>query len=140
MRESQRFALSLRSQPGKTIGSELMIEGQPSGIEVDGCDLEAQFEIDLGSQKRYLLLVTDDCPYEECLHIYLVGEDGIVLERLEQGNIYTPGIVQNVQVISDRELRFDFRGPQRLVVNDRPRGIVRRRHVAVTTVDEEGKR
>lgn len=48
-------------------------------IEVEGAILEAQFK----SGDDYLLFITEDCPFEEALHILLVSSKMKTKEAIE---------------------------------------------------------
>jgi hypothetical protein len=137
MRESARFALIPRARSDEPARSELVVDGNASGVWVDGVRLEAQFDLEDGTAGAGLILTTDDTPFEEYLHIYLLAGNGHVVEKIDRGNMYTPGIVENVRVVSSHELQFDFRGPQRLLVGARPKGLFRRRRMELIEVEEE---
>ena len=84
----------------------------------DGVLLEAQFE---NEQGEALLWMTDDCPYEEGLHVYLMGPTGAVLDSLEAGAPYSPGILK-MRRSSGRWSEFEFflnRALYRLQLEDR---------------------
>ena len=67
--------------------------------------IEQQFEC----AGRSLLLLTDDSPYEECLHILLLDENYGLLDSINIGAPYTPGILENVRPQQDR-LTFEMYG------------------------------
>lgn len=73
-------------------------------MEVDGALLEAQFELDDGSR---LIWVTDDSPYDEGLHIYLLGPDDTASDSLQAGADFTAGILRFAQ-IGDSSVDFEF--------------------------------
>lgn len=85
--------------------SELFWEGNQTPLVVDGSSLEAQYRID----SRYLLLLTENCPYEEGLHIYLLDNAHRVLDGLELSVPYAPGTLKNLRAL-DNALTFSFFG------------------------------
>lgn len=60
-------------------------------VVVDGLRLEAQLEM---ANERTLLWLTEDCPFEEALHIYLLDKGGAILDAIEAGSAYSPGILK----------------------------------------------
>lgn len=85
--------------------SELLCDEAAIPLLIDGILLQAQYRV--GS--RYLILLTEDCPYEEALHVYLLNHAHQVLDALELGLPYTPGIVKNLAPQGDT-LTFSFFG------------------------------
>lgn len=87
-------------------------------VAVDGVSLEAQFQCSSG----YLVITSDDIPYEEGLHFYLLGGGGEVLDELSLGQINHSGILRNVVPHADDRLEFSFFGSERwhLTVLDKP--------------------
>jgi hypothetical protein len=41
---------------------------------------------------RLLVIVTDDCPFEEMIRIYLLRPDGQIEDGIQGGVLYTPGL------------------------------------------------
>jgi hypothetical protein len=66
-------------------------DGKPLGLVLQGVFLEAQFELGDG---RGLLWLTEDSPYEEGLHIYLLGRDGGLEDAVEAGATFSPGLLE----------------------------------------------
>lgn len=92
--------------------------GQRPGPSLEGAVLEAQFLLDDG---RYLLLLSDDSPYEERIHVVLLDRDLSPLDTLEIGAPYTPGLLSGLEPQGDR-LRFRFAGAVFILrVHTRPR-------------------
>jgi len=114
MRVSSRFKLEPVDEPGK---SRLVVDGHPTPTLVTGIDLEAQFDCRAGS----LLLLTQDSPYEESLHMLLVAPGAKtaqqipieILDELILGGAYTPGILTEVAVAGENSLEFSFFGKDR---------------------------
>ncbi|HLL00686.1 MAG TPA: hypothetical protein VK539_08880 [Myxococcaceae bacterium] len=97
---------------------ELLSGGRATGRFLAGKALERQFQ----AGNAYLLLVTQDVPHEETLFIYLLDRSWKLLDMYELGAAYVPGLLQHVQVVSDRQLEFSFFGNERwrLTVLDTP--------------------
>lgn len=71
--------------------SILARDGQALDLELEGTVLEAQFELEDGC---VLIWFTDDSPYDEGLHVYLVDENDTISDALEAGADFTPGILK----------------------------------------------
>lgn len=81
----------------------LALDGAAPPQWLDGVQIEAQ----LDNEGETLLWMTEDCPYEEGLHIYLLGATGTVLDAMEAGAPYSPGILK-MKETSGRWLEFEF--------------------------------
>ena len=116
--------------------SQLLWRGEPTTVRVDGVTLEQQLQ--LGD--RYLLFLTEDSPYEEGLHIYLLDRDRRVLDGLELAAAYASGILRDVQPDGDGAVSFSFFGDDRwrLEVNDTPLGLLAARVAAPVKRKREG--
>jgi hypothetical protein len=99
--------------------SDLRWRAHPVGVRVDGIPLEAQWRVGSG----YLLFLTDDSPFEEGLHIYLLDDGKRVVEGLEVAAPYAPGILTDAATEGDAAVCFSFVGGDRwrLAVNTTPR-------------------
>ena len=71
--------------------STLACDGRVLDLEVQGVILEAQFKLEDGST---LIWLTEDSPYDEGLHVYLIDENNNILDALETNSIFTPGILK----------------------------------------------
>lgn len=100
--------------------SELLWRGQPTGVQVDGVSLDHQWKAGDG----YLLFLTEDSPFEEGLHIYLLGPDRQLRDALELAAPYAPGSMQVVAV--EDGISFSFFGDDRwrLEVHATPQGPI----------------
>jgi hypothetical protein len=114
MESVQKF----RAEPAKDGERSRLISEEGLSVEVEGVTLEAQFLCSRG----YLVITSDDNPYEEILHFYLLNEPGQVLDELSLGQMYHPGILRNVVPHADDRLDFSFFGSERwrLAILDRP--------------------
>jgi len=86
--------------------SEVLIDGNSTGIIIPGKVLEATIKVDA---HRYLLFVTDDVIFEEMLTILLLDLSEGVVEKLTIGGAYTSGHFEDLEV-SPRSLSFRFIG------------------------------
>jgi hypothetical protein len=118
MRAIDRFSLATSIQKDR----RAVLKG-PERVpvaEVDGIVLDAQFELDDGSK---LIWLTDDSPYDEGLHIYLLGRDDIPEDSVEAGAVFAGGILK-FREIGSRWVDFAFflnSKVYRLEVQERPR-------------------
>lgn len=83
--------------------SQLALNGAALPRWLDGLVLEAQFD----NEGETLLCLTDDCPFEEGLHIYLMGPAGTVLDSMRAGAPYSPGIL-DIKHGGERCLELEF--------------------------------
>ncbi len=79
--------------------------------------LEKQYILDDGG---FLLLSTDNCAFEEQLHLTFVSRDFRLLDSIDLGFEYLSGILENVRVINNRTIEFDFfpKTRYRVVINN----------------------
>lgn len=91
MREVQRYSLVEVDRERSLC--RVARDGEALGLVVTGVLLQAQFELADGTG---LLLLTEGCPYDEGLHVYLIGRDDGLEDSLEAGAIFTPGILELV--------------------------------------------
>ncbi|MCS6884939.1 MAG: hypothetical protein RMM17_00645 [Acidobacteriota bacterium] len=103
--ESTNLFSTRRINKPDTTSSEIIYRGQPTGLILEGLILEQQFACKNG----YLLLLTDDCPFEEGLHIHLLNFELQHLDTINMGKAYLPGMLQNV-TSSNETLNFSFFG------------------------------
>jgi hypothetical protein len=98
----------------------LLYEGRPSGFHIDAAVLEAQF---LVPPDLYLLFFTDDSPYEEGLRIVLMDHRFRLLDGLELGQWYTPGILSGLQPEGPERISFEFFPGMRMALRVDPKGL-----------------
>jgi hypothetical protein len=117
----QSFSLQRHpDQPGHGPHCDLLWNHRPVGLVLQGAVMEAQFSLPAGG---YLLLVTDDCPFEEGLHIYLLNAWYELVEQDILGCPYTAAIVENVKATGDNVVTFSFIGDHQVTVYDQPQGL-----------------
>lgn len=102
MRTVERYSL-MKAEP-ENRGSMLVRDGKVLGIDVKGTVLETQFELESG---LVLMWLTDDSPYDEGLYVYLVDGNDTILDALEAGADFTPGILKTGKLGKDW-LEFEF--------------------------------
>lgn len=87
--------------------STLLFGGEAVRTNFPGRILEGQYRLENGA---YLVLATEDCPYEEVLHILLLDSELRLLDRIDIGLEYHGGIFENAKIIDRETLEFDFLG------------------------------
>lgn len=104
---------------GQALESKLYSDGVPTGRVVPGVRLEAQFQCRPG----YLLLTTEDNPYEEELHLILMDPMYEIVDALRLSVPYAPGLLTDLHVRSEGEIEFSFFGKDRwlLAVAETPK-------------------
>ena len=101
--------LPLGKEGHETCRSDLYWLGEKVRTAVQGIQVEAQYSFDQG----YLLFLSEACPYEEKLSIYLLDFDFGIRDTADLGQSYTPGVLQDVEVCGALELSFSFFGGDR---------------------------
>ena len=81
MRPCTHYSLRVEGQSHPQ--ARLLRDGVATEWRVDGVLLEVQFEHEDGS---VLLLLTEDSPYDELLHVYLLDDEGALVDGLEAGS------------------------------------------------------
>ena len=76
-------------------------------VEVEGRTLEGQF---VNSAGELLLVLTDDCPFEETLRLVLLSPDLDVIDSLEFASPYDSFIVQQVSVMPGNQVQVQVQG------------------------------
>jgi hypothetical protein len=102
------------SWPDKT---RLFFEDRDTGRTLTGYVLEAQFRVD----DCYLLVTSDDCPFEEFTRFYLLDERFGILSHTCQGWLYASWMLKSISPEAARSFRVDFHGDEgwRLTVRER---------------------
>ncbi len=84
--------------------SRLYKNNKPLEIRLEGLSLVQQFQME---NDAALLFLTDDSPYDEGLHIYLLESGDTLVDGIEGGAAFTPGIVK-IQKTGDTWVEFQF--------------------------------
>jgi len=100
---------SVRRLEGDSPKSDLLWRDNAVGVRVDGVSLEKQLRLAPG----YLLFLTEDSPFEEGLHIYLLDDDKSVVDALELSAPYASGILKDAVVEGDASVSFSYFGDDR---------------------------
>lgn len=103
------FALGTTEETKDGPQARLIFRGRPLEIVVAGAVLEAQF----ARGHEFLLFVTDDCPYEEVLHLYLLDASMAVVDQVDLGAPYAPGILRDLEGVGPECVEFSFIGTER---------------------------
>ncbi|WP_437277940.1 hypothetical protein WME90_43055 [Sorangium sp. So ce375] len=102
MRAVSRYSLAIVDREKHR--ARVARNGDLLAVAVDGVCLEAQFELSDGSA---LLWLTEDSPYDEGLHIYLLGQNGCIEDALEAGADFTAGLLKIGELGGDY-VNFEF--------------------------------
>ncbi len=108
---------SVEATPTEPGSVTVLRDGTAVATKLPGQRLEAQFELRDG---RSLLWITDDSPYDEGLHVYLVDAGGHLEDAVEAEAPFAPGILRIERTGADWvEFQF-FKNDQRyrLTVTD----------------------
>ena len=97
---------------GRLPQRELLLHGRKTGLWLYALEYRGAIRCEHG----YLVFGTEDCPYEEALHIYLVTRDGRYLDNVSISNIYTTGVFENLVLSYDQTIRFTFIVPWELTL------------------------
>jgi len=73
--------------------------------QVPGNILEVLLQLE---NDTYLLFLTDDSPYEECLYVLLLDHQYRILDRVDLYQEYICGIFSDLRVLGTYELSFTF--------------------------------
>jgi hypothetical protein len=129
------FAVRVSSPPTNEAEPvcRLFYQGRDTGRDLPGAVLEAALEV--GGE--WLLFLTHDVPFEETLGIFLLGSNFNVLDRVALLAPNATGSFEDLQILSDRCVRFNFIGKEgwelelmtkpgfRLPLVSEPLGVVR---------------
>jgi hypothetical protein len=134
MHIASQLSTRLVPQPEDEIPrSEILLRGAPTGKQVNGAVLEAA----IAWRDCFLLLLTNDIPYEEMLNIHLLDDTFTLLDTAILGAAYSTGSFRELVLIEPDQVGFQFIGgtPWRIeLLNDpefrlplvsEPRGVSR---------------
>lgn len=109
MEQTTRFSLSPLSETESALLNE---EGREL-CRIPGVVLEKAFVLKDG---RFLVVSTDDCPYEEGIHVTLLQPDGTVDERIDRLHAYHAAVLTELLPLSDDTLQITISDQERLRV------------------------
>lgn len=92
-----------------------------SEIAVPGLLLEAAYETADGNR---LLWLSDDCPFEEGLHILLLDRSGQVLDAVESRTVYTAAFLK-IRTAARDHIDFTFLNEERYRLSVNPSARIR---------------
>lgn len=110
----------------------MVCDGKSTALIVDGIVLEAAYH--LPEPNRDLLFVTDDVPFEEGLHIYLLDHTVRLLDTRTLLLPYCPGLLESLDVVGPNVVEFSFQGRRRVVVHPSRRGFLWRHHLELISL------
>ncbi|MEM9501741.1 MAG: hypothetical protein AAF941_07835 [Pseudomonadota bacterium] len=130
MNQIDRFeCIQKQKEPKPRI--ELMSRLGGQSLTLEAASLIEQYAV---SQSDTLLILDEDCPYEERLHLVLV-RDAEVVDYIEIGAMYVPGVFRELG-LRNNTLQFSFESDavwtlsiepeSRRVLGGLPRGASRR--------------
>lgn len=113
-------------------GARLRRNGRELPQPVPGVVLEAQYCLE--PEGSVVLLLTDDSPYEETLHVVLLDGDGRLLEHQRVGEAMAPGVLGQTEILGPRTLGFRFwpGHRHRLEIHAQPQGRLRKRWMSLS--------
>ena len=85
---------------------EIIAKGVATGCIVSGIYLEAAIQY----EDYHLLFITNDCPFEERLNIYLFDKQWLLLDSADMFCIYSTGSFSDLTLIEPNRARFIFFG------------------------------
>ncbi|GJI98809.1 hypothetical protein RugamoR57_55270 [Duganella caerulea] len=86
--------------------SELLLDGEPSGLIVTGAVLEAAVEW----QGCRIAFLTDDIPFEDMLRIYMFDANMTLMDAAVFGAMYSTGMFAELSLQPPNTLTFRFFG------------------------------
>jgi hypothetical protein len=86
--------------------SEILLQGSPTGKLVNGATLEAAVQW----RDCYLLLMTNDIPYEERLSMHLLDGSFALLDTASLGAAYSTGTFAALELLEPDQVSFRFIG------------------------------
>ena len=94
---SQQFVVSTKALESAD-KIELLDEVSQTKIVVAGRSLESQF---VAGNKEHLLILTDDCPFEETLRVVLLSPELKILDELEHCSAYESLVIEDAVALKD---------------------------------------
>jgi hypothetical protein len=125
---SQQFVVSTKALESAD-KIELLDEVSQTKIVVAGRSLESQF---IAANKEHLLILTDDCPFEETLRVVLLSPELKILDELEHCSAYESLVIEDAVALTDesesnrQQIQINCAQQQPLFVEllDQPLGLL----------------
>ncbi len=118
MQKVHLFSVTGHYQLNDSYCVQLLLQGHTTGRKLKGRQLVDQYS----TGQRYILITSDDNPFDEVLHIYLLDLELNVLDELNLSQPYTPGVYQACRHCGEQlEFRFFAEGLWCLKVRERPK-------------------
>ncbi|GGY57284.1 hypothetical protein [Pseudoduganella albidiflava] len=84
--------------------SEVVLNGQPTGVIMTGAILHAAIEWN----SFRIAFFTDDIPFEDTLRIYMLSADMVLVDAAELGVIYSTGVFADLRLQLPDAVTFHF--------------------------------
>ena len=110
----------------RTAVSELLDEQLPTKVLIRGRQLEYQAATD----DCFILLLTNNVPFEETLTIELLGPHFERWDQVELGAPYQPGVLRDISIVGERTIRFTMFDNDRWELTAQPRTA----HASLSTI------
>lgn len=118
MQKVQLFSVIEHYQSNDEPRVQLLLQGHTTGRKLKGRQLVDQY----ARGDRYVLFTTDDNPFSEILHIYLLDLELNIIDELDLSQPYTPGVYEPHFMNEEHlEFRFFSEGIWCLKVRERPK-------------------
>jgi len=104
--------LSLASKPEVEQDSIQLIRGDQKNVVVLGRTLEAQF---INASGELLLILTDNCPFEETVRLVLLDSELTPIDSLEYASPYESLLIEEVVAKEDSQVLIKGSGKQLFV-------------------------
>ncbi len=89
--------------------SDILLNGVKTGTSIEGACLELVTKCRGG----YLVIMTDDIPYEDSLHIHLLDDKAGCIDSANIGAMYSTGSFENPVIEGENCISFQFIGDTR---------------------------
>ena len=118
MKQICRFSVrNVEETHARAVVSELLDEQLPTGVFIRGRQLEYQAAVD----DYFVLLLTDNIPFEETLIVELLGPHLERWDHVELGAPYQPGMLRDISIVGERTIWFTMFGNDRWELTAQPR-------------------
>jgi len=112
MRLIKDFVLNTINESTSTLVNGL----SKHSLKIEGCQIDGQYQL---SNNRFLLFITDDVDFEQCLHILLLSETCDIIDQIDIDSAYVTGVLSLLNIRSKSEITFEFIKSFKLTILDR---------------------